>query len=142
MGTNDAEFARLEAVIRRLEKAGAGGLTEKVGHELARTSRGLIRDGFAKQQDPDGHAWKPKKRPNGRPTLDNTGAMKRGWRVVWQRAVGLLFTNPKPYAEYHQGGTDVLPERKMIPDKGRLPVPWARAWDKVAMASIARFFQK
>lgn len=141
--SNEAEFAKLGQLIARLESAGAGGARHKVGQSIALASHSLIQRGFARQQDPYGTPWVPRKKPgDGHPTLNKTGAMKRAFTVLHDTVRGVIFHNTKPYTEYHQDGTPKMVARKMFPDKGGLPTAWLATWDRVGMAAIAKFFQK
>lgn len=52
------------------------GIAHYATSELAGETVDLVLDGFAKESDPYGKKWAPKKRSNGKPVGVDTGAMK------------------------------------------------------------------
>lgn len=91
-----------------------------ISDQLAEESIELVREGFEKQRDPYGKAWKEHSkltkriRPGGR-ILEDDGHLKAGW---FKKAIGEGFfeiANAKKYAAYHQYGTGVHgPKKKPI----------------------------
>jgi phage gpG-like protein len=60
--------------------------------------------------------WPPKKRPNGKPTLVDTGRLRSDVKHLSTKLVGnKLTTSVKtPYAKYHQFGTSRMPKRTIL----------------------------
>jgi HK97 gp10 family phage protein len=60
--------------------------------------------------------WPPKKRPDGKPILVDTGRLRRDVSRLEVRMVGnvLRVTVVTPYAKYHQFGTSKMPKRTIL----------------------------
>ena len=60
--------------------------------------------------------WPPKKRPNGKPLLVDTGRLRRDVTRLEVRIAGkvLRVTVVTPYARYHQFGTSKMPKRTIL----------------------------
>lgn len=98
-------------------------------HNLAgREVAGLIDEGFAREQDPDGLPWLPSKaaRREGRKTLRDTGRLQDGirWRADSRGVVVHTTGAANEYAGYHQRGTTRMPRRRFMPEPGALPLPY------------------
>lgn len=79
----------------------------------------LVDQGFATKTDPYGKKWQPPK--DGGPTMERTGDLRRGFRVLIvkdARGVGmsLQIVNAQDYAQWLQRGTEKMAPRKMTPD--------------------------
>lgn len=100
-----------------------------------------IDQGFQTKSDPYGSKWLPPK--DGNPTMERTGALRRGFVVrVVSNGVGLSLeiTNREDYAKWLQAGTSKMVPRKMVPDRA-IPAEWkeifTRAYDKAIEAWYA-----
>jgi phage gpG-like protein len=60
--------------------------------------------------------WAPKKRPNGKPILVDTGRLRTDVKHLTVRLVGNMLTVSvkTPYAKYHQFGTSKMPKRTIL----------------------------
>jgi phage gpG-like protein len=60
--------------------------------------------------------WPPKKHPNGKPLLVDTGRLRGDVSRLQVRLVGnmLRVTVETPYAKYHQFGTSRMPKRTIL----------------------------
>lgn len=72
---------------------------------------------WSRSSDPNGTQWAPKKRPNGQPTLVETGKLKRGFtfRAVNRNRVRIRNPIFAAYGHYHQSGTSRMPRRAIYP---------------------------
>lgn len=100
---------------------------------------GLIREGFDKEHDPYGKAWKPLESREGK-ILQDTGRLRNSFHRVRSGKGGFTVASGADYGGFHQSGTQHIPARKMVPDRG-LPAAWAKAIERVATDTIARHFK-
>ena len=91
----------------------------------------FIKRNFANEVDPYGRRQKPKQRPDGRKVLHGvTGRLRKFSSRPTSQGFSLL-----PGAEYY----DYLKsERPMLPDGGRLPKEWEKAFREIADTEIKR----
>jgi hypothetical protein len=83
----------------------------------------LVDSGFLFARAPDGSRWKQRKRPTGAwPLLVKTNVMLLGRRVL-KGSGNLVMSLPAP-AQFHQGGTEFMEPRKILP-VNTLPPSWA-----------------
>ncbi len=81
---------------------------------------GLVQQGFALEQDPDGDPWKPSRaaQRENRKTLRDTGRLQDG--ITWKAdSRGLIVTTTgkaNAYARYVQKGTRYSVARKFMPE--------------------------
>jgi phage gpG-like protein len=71
---------------------------------------------FAIEQDEDGSAWKPLKRPRkrgGSKLLQNTGRLRMSIRWAANNTEARIFTKTK-YAKFHEYGTKYIPVRSFM----------------------------
>lgn len=101
---------------------------------------GLVQQGFALQQNPDGDPWKPSKaavREN-RKTLRKTGNLQDG--ITWKAdSRGLVVTTTgkaNAYASYIQRGTRLMVARKFMPEDA-LP----RQYQESLRTAFSAYFQ-
>lgn len=96
---------------------------ERAAGLAARDFRKEISKSFDEKRDPYGTRWKKRKGYYKHPVLQETRAMRRGWRVL-QRGPGkteIVFMNVDPKHIYHQYGTESIDVRAQAPDKRGLP---------------------
>jgi phage gpG-like protein len=60
--------------------------------------------------------WLPKKQPNGKPILVDTGRLRGDVKRLETQLVGkkLMVSVKTPYAKYHQFGTSKMPKRTIL----------------------------
>lgn len=118
MATQILSVQALSGVLEKIIQGAAktDQLIQIMGQQLVSDTK----EGFFKEQDPDGIPWKPLKRRKGK-ILQDTGALRtsvtsRGGKGNIERK-GPTFlewgTNIE-YAKYHQGGTSRIPARPFL----------------------------
>jgi phage virion morphogenesis protein len=98
--TDQAVRAVTRSLLAKLAKPEP--LLKDLGEDVTQRAKQRFNTGIG----PDGQRWKPKKKPNGRPTLvGDSGDLRR--QIVWRVANGVLTVQATPrYAAIHQfGGT-------------------------------------
>lgn len=85
----------------------------------------LIKKEFDTSTDPYGKKWKKKKIPNGKPTLIDTGKMRRSFRYL-STEKEIKVTNSTSYFPLHQSGTSKMPARVMVPKSKGLTQIWRK----------------
>jgi phage gpG-like protein len=132
--------------LRRLEKIAKAmyGTSRKVAdvrQNVADEMLVLIDRGFKTTTDPYGSRWAPKKRDNGKPTLQHTTMMRRSYfaRVVGTR---IVVKNTVEYSGYHQSGTQNMVARKTVPDRAQIPRSWEKPLREAARAPLLRYFKE
>lgn len=115
----EGDFAGLEQLENLLRWAESDNMRIDLSDHLGHKALELVQEGFAKEQDPYGTSWEPKKYHNGRKILVASGDMQASYEVDIKKD-GFRITNDVPYAGFHQSGTDHMPARKTIPDDGTL----------------------
>lgn len=130
-----AGFASVARKFGRLaddgEDAMADAATEAADAQLARQYR--------TETGPSGAKWAPKKRPNGKPTLEASGDMKAGTKAERGPGPTVLLSVPDP-AQYHQSGTSRMVARPILPN-GSLEGEWQEAIDEAAHKAIHETFE-
>lgn len=113
----------------RIRQAAAGAIRDEV--EV------LIDERFEARAAPDGTPWAPRKPPTGTwPLLEKTGRMRRDYHVT-PTTTGIAVTNGRPYAGYHQTGTERMVARPALPS-GDLPAKWRARLDAAVAAELER----
>ncbi|GAB3194679.1 phage gpG-like protein [Pontibacter aydingkolensis] len=74
--------------------------------------QGTDKDGFVK--------WKERKLKVNRKMLVETGYLRDSMKITSQRFERVKIAITAPYAEYHQNGTDTLPQREMVYESNKL----------------------
>jgi phage gpG-like protein len=120
---NRRAIARLRAISKAIEQMPPemlGAVHKTVGKRV----RSLISEGFKTESAPDGERWAKRTKRKPWAVLDNTGKMKRAWRVTGDNR-GIYAKNKDPKTRFHQFGTRNMVARPMVPRKGqRLPERW------------------
>jgi hypothetical protein len=131
-----AKLARWAKLLRSGDVA-IGKIRKGMADEVVR----LIDEGFAKQKDPYGVPWAPKKRDDGRMILHGpTGRLRSGWRPVLV-GVRKFFVAPSvDYAAPHQAPRfNRRPRRAMVPyGKNKLPLKWRLRLMKAAIFEFVK----
>lgn len=117
-------FSALERWERKLGRIGDGATRFEIADGMADAALGLVAEGFGRESDPFGGAWKPKKRPNGRAILRGKTDRLVKWRKSFVNQHGYRINSTAPYAKFIQRGTKHMVARRMVPD-GRLPAKWS-----------------
>lgn len=109
-------------------------LQDRVGKACAAALELEIERQYRKGVDPYNEAWAelaPATKAKGRtpPPLTATGEMKKNSKVqAISGFKGLRIKIEKPskpdVPQFHQSGTENMPERKLVPDGGKLPKTW------------------
>lgn len=97
----------------RLPKVTIAKLNKEIDAAVIRAEKNFIADEFNKTQDPYGVKWAPKKIPNGKPTLINTGKMRKSFRYFRRGIENNIY-----YSRFHQDGTKRMVRRAIFPYKG------------------------
>lgn len=122
----------LRQAPKRIQMAAA----KEIQAEVARQ----IDQGFQTKTDPYGSKWQPPK--DGGPTMERTGALRRGFVVrVVSNGVGLSLeiTNREDYARWLQAGTSKMVPRKMVPDRA-MPSAWKEIFTRAYDRAIAAWY--
>jgi hypothetical protein len=106
--------------------------------EMHEAVKGLIDEGFAKREDPDGKKWARRKRKYPWPILNKTLALRKGWHGGSNQH-GFEFRNAVHYAPYHQHGTIHMVARKMVPERA-LPRRWRDRLRRVWLRRAKKHF--
>ena len=94
--------------------------------EISKDIEELIDEGFANKTDPKGNPWPMTKGTKREPSheFDPNDSIRRSIKVTVDGNT-IDITSDKPYAIFHQEGTEFLPQRKMYVDK-YLGGKWAK----------------
>lgn len=124
-------FDVIAAKLQRLADKGEDRIAER-GAEAAQKR---LDEQFARTEEPSGLRWKPKKRPNGKPTLEESGDMKGSAKAVPGPNGDILLYVSDEKAAWHQEGTEKMIARKMLPED-ELPPRWREPIDEAAHDAI------
>jgi hypothetical protein len=109
---------------------------------IGKRVRSLISEGFKTESAPDGERWAKRTERKPWAVLDNTGKMKRRWRVITSPK-GIWARNKDPKTRFHQFGTRNMVARPMVPRKGtRLPDKWRVAILRSAKNAVNKELKK
>lgn len=163
------DFAALKRFEDRLRTA--PGVLETVSRNMAEAAVDLVKEGFDAATDPYGKKWPPLVLRAGEP-LQDTGRLKASYHVAAASKSGFRIASSTQYAPYHQGGTGIYgpkgrpivptkkkalrlgktgyvrrsvkgaPQRKMVPDAGRLPDSWRRTLNDAALEVLEDHFTR
>jgi phage gpG-like protein len=134
------DFASLKRFQKRVEESPQ--VLQVISANMAEEAIDLIKQGFREQADPDGNAWKPKKKDDGRAILTGkTGRLKGGWKPRSVTRKGFRVSPSVTYGAPHQSGTKHMVARKMVPGKG-LPLKWRKAFVETAQEILEEYFDK
>jgi phage gpG-like protein len=137
---NRKALARIRAIAKAIEQMPPVLLGE-VHKTVGRRVRSLISEGFEARQAPDGKAWAKRADDKPHPILEETGKMRRGWRVITSPK-GITAKNKVKHTRFHQFGTRTMTARPMVPMRGRLPDKWRVAILKSAKNAVGRVLRK
>lgn len=110
---------KLTDALKRDEQKWKSGKT-KMPKTLANILLQQVLKNFNNETDPDGVKWKPKKRPDGRKLLVETGNLRGGFKVTSATFSLIRIENDVEYFQYHQLGTLRIPQRKMLGGDAKL----------------------
>jgi len=136
------DFAKLKHFQKKVQQSPQ--VLQVISENLAEEAIDLVKQGFRDQADPDGNAWKPKKKDDGRAILTGkTGRLKGGWHRRGVTRKGFRIGPSVTYAAPHQSGVPKrgLVARKMVPGK-RLPLKWRKAFVETAQEILEAHFSK
>lgn len=133
-------IARVRAIAKALTNM-SDDMLGAVHKTVGRRVRSLISEGFEKREAPDGHAWAKRETDKPHPILEETGKMRRGWRVITSPK-GISAKNTVKHTRFHQKGTRYMPARPMIPMRGRLPEKWRIAILRSAKNAVSKELRK
>lgn len=139
-----------------------------VNRNMGEAAVDLVKDGIDRGVDPYGKKYAPLKLRDGEP-LQDTGRLKNSWHSTSTRR-GFRVAPGVTYAAFHQTGTGLYgpkakritpktasalrlgntglfaksvkgaPQRKMVPDAGRLPPRWNAALNAAALEVLEDHF--
>lgn len=136
------DFAKLKSWTRKIEGASRSKALKDLADNLAEEALDLVAEGFANESDPYGKRWKAKKKPDGRSVLvGKTARLRRGWHRKRVSSKGFRIGPAVDYAQYHQESTSRMVARKMVPDAGRLPGKWSKAFNGIAQEFLRQHFR-
>ena len=108
-------FEMLEALETKLQEVASDQTRDQMLEAVGAKCLELVQEGFNKEQDPYGEAWKPRKHDKrGHRILDDSGTMKSSYSVD-VASDGVAISNSAPYSAYHQDGTTTMPQRRTVP---------------------------
>ena len=136
--TIEAEVG-LRQLSAKLEAVSNGQLLAEISQNLAESAIDLVKEGFAREEDPYGSPWAPLQHREGK-ILQDTGRLKNSFTPGSSGPDGFRFGSNVQYAEFHQQGTGRLPARKMVPDGSELPDAWLREFTSVTDEILADYF--
>lgn len=140
-----------------------------VSVNLAEEAVNLVREGFATETDPYGKTWPKPLLRNGQ-ALSDTGRLRNSWHATSVTRRGFRVAPSVTYAVFHQDGTGIYgpkgrkieptkakalklgksglyaksvkgaPQRKMVPDDGKLPDSWRNALNEAALEILEDHF--
>jgi hypothetical protein len=95
----------------------------------------LIQEQFDRGEDSYGDGWAnlaatTLARGRHPPPLTDTGALRNSITVYPTKGAGIEIAVGMDYGRFHQTGTQFMPARKILPDKGELPQEWEDAIEK------------
>jgi phage gpG-like protein len=127
------DFAKVDRWAKRLrdlEKTKRA-LLANIGEEAVE----LVKEGFDRQGDPYGKAWKGTKR--GGRILQDTGALKNSFHRKSLSSSRVVIGPGVGYAGFHQSGTSRMVARPMLPNRG-LPKTWSTRIKAIAEEVMRR----
>ncbi len=127
------------SIIEILNTLSEANVRKAVAPRAALKIQTLVKQQFAKQQDPYGKRWKRKKIRDGKPVLTGeTRQLRRNIdKTVTPRGFGL--TAATEYASFHQSGTRNMPQRKIFPTPLEgLPRKWKKELRPVVVKALDR----
>lgn len=131
------DFAKLDRWIKRLD--GAPKVLEIAARNMSDEALVLVADGFRRETDPYGDAWKKLKVRRGK-ILQDTGRLRASWHRVRVSRSGFRIAAGATYAKFHQDGTRRMVARMMVPRSGRLPKRWRDAMTEAAEEAFEAHF--
>jgi phage gpG-like protein len=138
---NRKALARIRAIAKAIETMPPE-MLGAVHKTIGRSVRRLITEGFEKRQAPDGKAWAKREDDKPHPILEETGKMRRGWRVITSPK-GITAKNKMKHTRFHQFGTRTMVARPMVPRKGQqLPERWRVAILRSAKNAVGKELKK
>jgi phage gpG-like protein len=105
----------LDVLIRfgdSVAKLGSPDTLRAVNAALADEALFLVQDQFAKERDPYGRPWFPKKYPNGRKTLVGSGKLIKSFRRFYLGPDCAIVGSTAFHAQFAQSGTGIYGPRK------------------------------
>lgn len=129
------DFQKLAKWANAIGELESPKLRFQVADEMADATLGLVAQGFARQSDPYGKPWAPKKKPDGRPILRGKSGKLAQFKKGVVSPSGFRCDMGAPYGVFHQSGTSRMRARKMVPDR-RLPRTWSSAYQEIYTRAV------
>jgi phage gpG-like protein len=100
-----------KSVANKLKRATQTMIKKSMNHVGAEYKRFIVKRFLSQPSE-----WAPKKHPNGKPILVDTGRLRGDVKHLHVRLVGnkLMVSVVTPYAKYHQFGTSKMPKRTIL----------------------------
>lgn len=135
----------VEYLARQIALLGRQDFIRGLMGEMGDAAVDLVRDEFAKSQDPYWNAWAPLKRP--RPKHIGAGPLVKSGKLQgsirrYVSFAGFTLKARVPYAQFHQNGTRKMVARRFFPAEGLLPREWALSFEHIADSAIARLVRE
>lgn len=125
------DFAKLQAIRRRVARIRDPAFRREFLQQLAEEARYQLQESFAGSKDPYDRPWAPLKRRIGQPLRD-TGRLQNSFTAT-VTANRIEVSSRAHYASFHNFGTRRIPVRSFLPN-GSLGPRWTRAFVRIAEA--------
>jgi phage gpG-like protein len=133
----------MTSVTFKIKKTVPKTSTEKIKditlNAIKKASQELVALGFKTETDPYGKRWKKKKKRNGKPTLIDSGKMRKSFRYIPMLS-RVKITNAQFYATFHLTGTSKMVPRIFVP-YGKSSKLWKYYIDKKVRTALAKAFK-
>lgn len=135
------DFPKLDRWIALMRSGEAIG--GEVTSKMAARAADLVTEGFATETDPYGHAWAPKRRPDGRKVLHGKTGRLAHFVAMPVGKHRFVLVPGADYGAFLQTGTGHMVARKMVPDlEHGLPDSWKAEFSKQAVTAMKKHFTR
>ncbi len=131
--------SQFEKIIEKMKFLSSDEFKIELLKEIGKEGLEIIDKEFSDEKDPYSKAWAQlkKSRPGGG-ILNKTGKLKDSFGFDIEPAK-IIFKNTADYAEYHQNGTDVMPQRAMLPYNAA-PELWLERFKEIVDRKMRELF--
>ena len=126
-------------IKKTVQKTSLNDLKNITLNAVKKASQELVALGYKTETDPYGKRWKKKRKPNGKPTLIDSGKMRKSFRYTAMLS-RVRISNAQKYAQYHLMGTNKMVPRIFMPYKKSSKI-WKDYIDNKVRATLARAFK-
>lgn len=122
--TADVNLGGLGQLIAAAEAVDSEAQLAREARASVDMAESLYQLGFEREEAPSGDKWAPPKHDYGHPLMRDTRDLQNG-AVVTADGPSIRIEVDVPYARYHQEGTEIMEDRKIVPDG-----PLGERWDR------------